>query len=304
MRRMFGILILGFALFVQSGTIHAQAVVQDCNRDGVVNGLDLIEAGCGEDATDSVVCGTGTVEVDGVCIPDETGEAEFAYSGDIGPGFWGELSADWEACSMDTHQSPIDLTNAQEDATLGPLALDLRGTPLHLINNGHTIEQEYEAGSTLIFNGLVYELDQFHFHTLSEHAKEGQRGDMELHAVFSNAETGTLAVIGLLYGIGAESGFLAQFPDTLPAMDGDVVEAQTEIDLGEAFENTSAYYTYDGSLTTPRCSPIVTWIVAGRNRRNVRGHSFVPSEILWATIFVLFKERNDRVVRKTPAGSS
>jgi carbonic anhydrase len=37
---------------------------------------------------------------------------EFSYSGDEGPGFWGELSPEWENCSMDIRQSPIDIERA------------------------------------------------------------------------------------------------------------------------------------------------------------------------------------------------
>src|SRR5262245_6905737 len=116
--------------------------------------------------------------------------AEFSYSGDNGPGFWGELDPAWVNCSEDQRQSPIDIEQAVRDATLGPVELDLHATEINLVNNGHTIEQEYQPGSALTFEGVVYELKQFHFHTLSEHAINGERGVMELHVVFANAATG------------------------------------------------------------------------------------------------------------------
>ena len=38
--------------------------------------------------------------------------------------------------------------------------------PSSLINNGHTIEEEYQPGSSLIVDGVRYDLAQFHFHAL------------------------------------------------------------------------------------------------------------------------------------------
>jgi carbonic anhydrase len=224
---------------------------------------------------------------------------EFSYSGDEGPGFWGELSPDWENCSTNMRPSPINIERAERDRTLGPLSLDLHATAIDLTNNGHTIEQEYEPGSTLTFEGVVYELSQFHFHTLSEHTIKGRRGVMELHAVLSDAATGNKAVIGQLYEIGSgENPFLAQFDDSLPRNTGDNTSSATTINVADGFENTKAYYTYPGSLTTPGCSPIVTWIVLKkraslseeqfRRFNDILGHNFRPLQAL-----------NDRTIRSS-----
>ena len=185
---------------------------------------------------------------------------EFSYSGDEGPGFWGELTEEWENCATDMRQSPIDIDKARQDATLRPLSLKLHATKIHLTNNGHTIEQEYasEKESTLRFEGVKYTLSQFHFHTLSEHTIDGDRGVMELHAVFSNDATGNKAVVGQLYKIGKKNAFLAQFNQMLPQKNGDITESDTEINPADGLKNTKDYHTYPGSLTTPPCSPTVT----------------------------------------------
>lgn len=186
---------------------------------------------------------------------------EFSYSGDKGPGYWGELDPAWEDCEGNARQSPINIEQSTPDANLGPLALNLHETEINLINNGHTIEQEYEPGSTLMFEGVVYELLQFHFHTLSEHAIDGKRGEMELHAVFRNQETGNLAVIGQIYKLGKENEFLKAFEQMLPRHEGEHNTSETKINVEEAFKDGPGYFTYLGSLTTPPCSPIVNWIV-------------------------------------------
>jgi carbonic anhydrase len=103
---------------------------------------------------------------------------EFAYSGDKGPGFWGETPG-WEACAATAptqRQSPIDIAHVVADHHLHALEVELHETPLALINNGHTIEEEYEPGSSLLVDRVPYTLSQFHFHTLSEHTLRGRHG--------------------------------------------------------------------------------------------------------------------------------
>ncbi|MGY4771493.1 carbonic anhydrase family protein [Kribbella sp. CWNU-51] len=110
----------------------------------------------------------------------------FTYNGDTGPGFWADLDPANAACRVGISQSPINITHVKIDKHLRPLKLALEATPISLINNGHAIEEEIESPNTLTLNGDVYTSAQFHFHTLSEHTIGGQRGVMELHAVFKD----------------------------------------------------------------------------------------------------------------------
>jgi carbonic anhydrase len=188
----------------------------------------------------------------------------FEYSGDSGPAFWGELSPEWSACSgAGGRQTPIDISpseNLPSLAILTRLQFSLRPTAIELVNTGHTLELEYEPGSTLTFNGVVYDLLQFHFHTLSEHTVDGARYPMEQHAVFKDSRTGNLAVLGMFYKIGAPSSFLGTFTD-LPLRKGQRVESHRTISLADSLTSTDSYFAYRGSLTTPPCSEIVTWFV-------------------------------------------
>ncbi len=226
----------------------------------------------------------------------------FAYSGDTGPGFWSETPG-WETCARSTEpgarQTPINIRKATEDDSLGPLQLTLLDTELHLINNGHTIEQEYETGSSLNVGGAPFDLLQFHFHTQSEHAVRGKRGVMELHAVFRDAMSGDLAVVGVLYKLGKKSEFLADLmAEGLPEKAGDTVISHHEVNLSDALTDAGSYYTYPGSLTTPPCSEIVTWFVLTeqatmsqaqfKSFNNIMGNNFRP-----------LQARNNRTVRVT-----
>ena len=84
---------------------------------------------------------------------------EWSYEGDEGPDDWSTCYAE---CSGSA-QSPVNIAGATVDASLTALDLQYEDVPDQLINNGHTIEFEYEAGSTLNLNGMVFNLLQFHF---------------------------------------------------------------------------------------------------------------------------------------------
>ena len=234
----------------------------------------------------------------------DTGAPEFAYSGDHGPGFWGETPGQ-EACAgtaTTERQSPINIDRIVVDRRLGRLPLRLHETSLALANNGHTIEEEYEPGSSLTLNGVEYGLSQFHFHTLSEHTVDGRRAVMELHAVFTDPASDNKAVVGQLFVIGKTNRFIATLASHgLPMKSGEAVNVPSErINVADALINTSHYYTYPGSLTTPPCTETVTWFVLHEYAelsseqldefRRILGNNFRP-----------LQKRNDRVIRSTAA---
>lgn len=231
--------------------------------------------------------------------------AEFSYNGDTGPAYWFELDPAWSACagtSEDARQSPIDIDHARVDPSLKPLDLKTFPTSIDILNNGHTIEQEYEGtGSRIDFEGTEYELGQFHFHTLSEDAINGELGVMELHAVFQEPASGDRLVVGMLFELGRKNPFLQTLIDaSLPRKNGDTTTRATLINLADVLTSTSSYYTYPGSLTTPPCTENVTWIVLAKPAelseaqfqafRDILGNNFRPLQAL-----------NGRHVRATQA---
>jgi carbonic anhydrase len=227
---------------------------------------------------------------------------EFGYSGDDGPGFWGETHG-WEACAGNAAtggQSPIDIDRVLPDHHLRALQVELHETPLALVNNGHTIEQEYEPGSSLIVEGVRYELAQFHFHTLSEHTVRGSRGVMELHAVFAAPNSDKKAVIGMLYGIGRENRFLSELlKNGLPQKTGHEISVPTQhINVADALTDVSRYFTYPGSLTTPPCSETVTWFVL-KGRAELSADQFQAFRHVLGNDFRPLQKLNHRTVRAT-----
>lgn len=184
----------------------------------------------------------------------------FSYSGDTGPGFWVELSP---ACGTapSARQSPVDIRRVVADPKLGPLDLTLNETSFTLANPGYTVKAAPQVGGVLMLNRVPFTLIEFHFHTLAEHTVDGQSGAMELHAVFRDPSS-NLAVIGVLYKIGRANRFLARLLTAgLPVKSSSPEVTVDALNLADAFTDTSSYYTYPGSLTTPLCSENVTWFV-------------------------------------------
>ena len=209
----------------------------------------------------------------------------WSYSGEAGPENWGELDEAFQLCALGTEQSPIDLTEAdvtQED--LQDIAFNYQPTALTLLNNGHTVQVPYDAGSTITLNGEEYELLQFHFHTPSEHAVEGELLGAELHFVHRRIGTeGDLAVVGVLIEEGAENEALAGVLANAPEEEG---EAETEetVDANALLPEGRATYRYPGSLTTPPCSQGVLW--------NVLAQPIEMSAEQIETLFSLIGESN------------
>jgi len=190
---------------------------------------------------------------------DETTDCntfEWEYTGPTDPEAWQLCSADCGGLS----QSPVNIANAVVDSDLSALVANYQAAPIGLRNNGHTIQFDYDAGSTLNVNGEEYELLQFHFHALSEHTVSGQQFPLEVHLVHQNA-AGALAVVGVFFEAGNDNAFLANFGGNLPAAENDTYDSADMVNPADMLPADDAYYTYDGSLTTPPCSEVVTWLV-------------------------------------------
>ena len=195
------------------------------------------------------------------CSADVDHDDSWGYEGDIGPDNWGQLSDDWVECSEGQEQSPIDLDDALTAEDVNDYDFVNPGTTVAIHNNGHTIQYDIDAGSTVTIGGTEYELLQFHFHARSEHTVAGAGYPLEVHLVHIDAG-GNLAVLGVLIEEGPENELLAgAMWDQIPVEDlGTVLEEGTTFDPYELIPGGTVW-TYDGSLTTPPCSEGVAWNV-------------------------------------------
>ena len=185
--------------------------------------------------------------------------AHWGYAGEVGPEHWAEFESDFGACSSGRNQSPIDLGNFIE-AELPPIAFDYQPGGHEVVNNGHAIQVNYNAGSSIAIDSTVFQLKQFHFHSPSENTINGKSFPMEAHFVHADAK-GNLAVVALMFGEGAGNKVLEKVWPQVPRDEGDKASLASQVAAADLLPADRDYYYYSGSLTTPPCSEGVRWFV-------------------------------------------
>lgn len=187
---------------------------------------------------------------------------EWSYEGRTGPAHWGDLAPAYALARTGQQQSPIDIATARTVAEEAPaLVVKYEPNSLEILNNGHTVEDEYHGAGTLTVAGHEYRLAQFHFHAPSEHTIDGAHAPLEMHLVHKDPD-GKLAVIGVLVREGRANPELARLAEHLPTKPGRKEEVEgLLVDPAKLLPASLASYRYSGSLTTPPCTEGVSWFV-------------------------------------------
>lgn len=195
-----------------------------------------------------------------LCRPALAAEgAHWSYEGAAGPTKWGDLDAASKVCAIGAQQSPIDVV-APVKSQLPPLKLGWAKTADTIVNNGHTIQLNFADGSGLALGDRKYKLLQVHFHRPSEHMIAGKSFPMEAHFVH-RADSGGLAVVGVLMSTGKPNAAFAKVVSTMPSKEGPAVKADAGFNANDMLPKKLSYYRYSGSLTTPPCSETVEWLL-------------------------------------------
>jgi carbonic anhydrase len=181
----------------------------------------------------------------------EKHEKHWDYSQN-GPTHWGEFS---KTCAKGQAQSPINIVPGKSVHLNAQYSLHLHEdvhTTAKVIDNGHSIKVTPKEGGTVELHGETFKLIQFHFHGKSEHTVDGKRYDMVAHLVHQNPKTKQLAVIAVFFEEGKNNPTL---DNVLSGLDKEI-----RIDPADLLPaDTSHYFHYIGSLTTPPCSENVQW---------------------------------------------
>jgi carbonic anhydrase len=81
----------------------------------------------------------------------------------------------------------------------------------------------------------------------------------DINAALASGNRDALLVVGQMFKVGASQ---SSSMDAIAAgiAGGDVAKARSIV-ATDLMDTSDGYYTYRGSLTTPTCNPVVTWVV-------------------------------------------
>ncbi len=168
-------------------------------------------------------------------------------------------------------QSPINILSDStvKDSSQG-IEIKFNAGIITIQNLGHTIQLDFKNGSIALAGNKTYSPKQFHFHTPSEHLIDGITYPMEMHIVNVLKDSGEkekpkYLVVALLFKMGHENKFIKKFLQSVPGEEEKDTLHESVV-LDDLFKTipkyeSSSYYTYKGSLTTPPYSETVAWVV-------------------------------------------
>ena len=188
---------------------------------------------------------------------EEVTEHHWGYEDEGGPEYWAELG--YSDCSGD-EQSPIDVP-VGTSVHSADISFNYDPSALNIVNNGHSIQMDYDEGSSIEVENNTYKLLQLHFHSLSENTINGEFSEMEMHLVHKS-DAGEYVVIGVMMDNGSENSAYAPIWEHMPAEVGEVETiSNVTVDADDLLPETKTYYRFNGSLTTPPCTEGVNWFL-------------------------------------------
>lgn len=209
---------------------------------------------------------------------------DFSYEGNQGPDHWGEH---YQTC-RGKYQSPIDIDEHHVSRVhLPPIRYEGFETPPEtstITNNGHTVLLKFNMSEPAMISGGPlkgrYVFSQLHFHwgqndsVGSEDLINNHSYPMELHMVFYKRQYGSpeqaqlhsdgLVVLAFFYEVmPSDNAVYSEMVDYLPHIETPHTKfgLRRQLTLASLIPCArSHYFTYHGSLTTPPCLEVVTWI--------------------------------------------
>jgi carbonic anhydrase len=167
--------------------------------------------------------------------------------------------AHWAYTGGGNSQSPINLTGFIR-ANLKPIQFSYRDGGDEIVNTGHTVQVNFAKGSSIMLDGIQFELKQFHFHSPSENHIEGKSYAMEAHLVHVDRD-GNLAVVSIMIQQGEQSAAIDSIWSSIPGEEGEVGAPELPFSAAALLPGNRDYYRFNGSLTTPPCTEGVRRVV-------------------------------------------
>lgn len=187
-------------------------------------------------------------------------QTHWGYQGDNAPENWGNLP-DAQTCASGKTQSPIDIFDGKNNKQLPALKFNYQHADIkQIIDNGHSLQFNFDANSTFSYENKTYKLVQFHAHEPAEHTINGVRYPLELHFVHQAADHSNL-VIAVFVQEGKENSYFEKLSVFKQLVKNSSENTDILFNPEHIYPKNHSYYRYTGSLTTPPCSEPVTWIL-------------------------------------------
>ena len=116
----------------------------------------------------------------------------------------------------------------------------------------------------LDLEGKRFHLRQFHFHHPSEHLRDGQMFDAEVHVVHQNLDDLSFAVVGIFISVDTSAKETKEIAAIAESFLLAAKDSSTPIPLKPSWwlpDKRDRVFRYEGSLTTEPYTESVSWIV-------------------------------------------
>ncbi|CAG8701074.1 14194_t:CDS:1, partial [Cetraspora pellucida] len=139
-------------------------------------------------------------------------KVEFSYIDDKGPQFWHLLENSSLLCLEGQHQSPINIDFLETKIrSMRPSNVRVKNIDeaelAHIVTTMEVAREEGKGEKFLPaqfeIDGETFNLQQFHFHTPSEHRVNGIHHDVEMHLVFKDRKE-RISVVAVFFDIGSK----------------------------------------------------------------------------------------------------
>ncbi|KRM12995.1 carbonic anhydrase family protein [Paucilactobacillus suebicus] len=154
-------------------------------------------------------------------------------------------------------QSPIEL-NTRESGRTEPEALfnwqPVTGTSI----SDMEINFQVNGSGFVVIENHLYQFQQLHFHSPSEHQIDGHKASMEWHFVFQD-QIGQLVVVARMAELGDSNPDFDKMLATFQA--GQTTNFDESIEIQKLLPTQGPIFRYLGSLTTPPLTEGVRWYV-------------------------------------------